>query len=125
MGRPTTTRPAAAATGGLGLLLAWAAASPPPVRHAPLLLGVLAAVALTAAVRLGLAGCMESRVAAVAVATLAAAGVALTSTIGLPGAGPRPIDAPAVTLLLTALSVVGLVHAVEPTRSADADPYAS
>jgi hypothetical protein len=114
---------APAATAQLGLLLAWASASAPPVRHASLLIGLLATVALVAAARMGTAHCMESRVAAVAVAALTASGVLLTSTVGLPGAAARPLDLPAAALLVVAVAVVALVASTE--RAPDDDAYAS
>ncbi len=131
-GRPTLppSRSAAswlapAATAQLGLLLAWASAASPAVRHAPLLLGALAAVALLAAVRMGTARCMESRVAATAVGAFSATGVLLTSTVGLPGSAPRPVDLPAVALLLVAVAVVVLVALDERVGPTVDDPYAS
>jgi hypothetical protein len=72
---------------------------------------------------MGTAHCMESRVAAVAVAALTASGVLLTSTVGLPGAAARPLDLPAAALLVVAVAVVALVASTE--RAPDDDAYAS
>jgi hypothetical protein len=56
---------------------------------------------------------------------VSATGVVLTSTVGLPGAAPRPVDLPAVALLLVAVAVVCLVTVDERAGSAAGDPYAS
>lgn len=125
MGRLPASLLAPAATAQLGLLLAWAACSPPPAQHASTLLGVLAAVALLSAARMGTAHCMESRVVATAVGVLTLVGVVLTSTVGLPGSSARPVDPPAVLLAVVAAAAVALVVVPEPRPSADRAPYAS
>lgn len=125
MGRVVAPQLPWIATGSLGLLLAWASVAAPPQRHASLVLGVLAGLALLAAARMGTARCMESRVVAIAVAVVAGAGVVLTSTVGPPGAPARPVDGPAVVLALTAAVVVALVVLPGPGRVAGGDPYAS
>lgn len=124
-GRSAAARSAPVATTLLGGLLVWAAVSPAPVPYARPLVAVLAVVALGSAARLATTRCIESRVAASAVGFATVLGVALASTIGLPGAGSRPVDPPAVVLVLTALLAMALVAVPQPTRSTEDDPYAS
>lgn len=116
---------ASAATTQLGLLLTWAATAQTSVPLARWLLGLMAAVALVAATRMDTEHGVTARAVAAAIGLLALTGVALASTVGLPGATPRPLDVPAVVLAVAAVAVVGL--AVTPTGPSVVarDPYAS
>lgn len=113
------------ATVQLGLLLVWAAASPSAAPYAGWLLALLAAVALGAAALMDTEHRATSRVLAAGVGVVAATGVALASTIGLPGTSSRPLDAPAALLALAAATVVVLSAWPARPRAALREPYAS
>lgn len=115
---------APACTALLGLLLARAAVATTHEPYASVLLAFLAGIALLAAVRMGTARCIESRVAATAVALATVTGVVLASTVGPPGSTPHPVDVTMVALALAAAAVLTLVVAPEPERAPAGDLYA-
>lgn len=124
MARVASSHLAPAGTALLGLLLGRAAVSTAHEPYASLLLAVLAGIALLAAVRLGTARCIESRVAASAVAVATVSGVVLASTVGPPGSTAHPVDVTAVALALASAVVLALVTAPEPERASAGDLYA-
>lgn len=124
MARVASSHLAPAGTALLGLLLGRAAVSTAHEPYASLLLAVLAGIALLAAVRMGTARCIESRVAATAVALATVTGVVLASTVGPPGSTPHPVDVTVVALALTAAIVLTLVVAPAPGRASAGDLYA-
>ncbi|MCR4514315.1 hypothetical protein [Aeromicrobium sp. 50.2.37] len=124
MARVEASRLAPAGTALLGLLLGRAAASTAHEPYTAVLLGVLAGVALLAAVRLCTARCIESRVAAAAVALATVAGVVLASTVGPPGSTAHPVDVTTLALGLTAAVALALVVAPEQERVSAGDLYA-
>lgn len=124
MARVAPSHLAPAGTALLGLLLGRAAVSTAHEPYASVLLGVLGAIALLSAARLGTARCIESRVAATAVALATVTGVVLASTVGPPGSRPHPVDVTVVALALAAAAVLTLVVAPEPERAPAGDLYA-
>lgn len=124
MARHASSHLAPAGTALLGLLLARASASTAHEPYASVLLGVLAGSALLAALRLGTARCIESRVAAAAVALATGTGVVLASTVGPPGSTAHPVDVTVVALALAAAAVLALVVVPEPERRSAGDLYA-
>lgn len=124
MARVEASHLAPSGTALLGLLLARAAVAATHEPYASVLLGGLAGVALLAAVRLGTARCIESRVAAAGVALATVTGVLLASTVGPPGSAAHPVDVTAVVLGLAAAVVLALVLTPAPERSCGGDLYA-
>lgn len=91
-------------------------ASGADLAHDPvaLLTAVLGVTGLLTALRLGTAGCIESRIATAILATAALLGLALTHTLGAPGAAPSAWTLRDALLGAVALGLAGA--AFRPSR---------